>query len=214
MRRLRWPRSLTIWPLLAVVMACSGTTGPQSGGRAGSADQRQVPFRDVVASASASPSPVSATSVQDNSLQASAGLPFHDPQNLPAGTLLTVRLMKPVSADGLGTETFEAVVDRPVIIEGATIVPLGANVAGRVESARASAVERNRGYIRLTLDAIALQGRDMPIQTTSLFASANAEVDGGSTGATPAVRLEKGRRLTFRLTEPAYVVNERPLPTH
>jgi len=69
------------------------------------------------------------------------GIPFHDPANLPAGTLLTVRLKNSISAENPGANgIFEAVVDDPVVIEGNRLVPRGATVVGRVESARASRV--------------------------------------------------------------------------
>ncbi len=216
MTRLRWPRSRIIWPLLLgpILMGCSDSSETRGDNGTAAAGQHQVPFHDGDASAN-SGAPNSAVS-QENSPQ--TGLPFEDSQNLPVGTLLTVRLKDPVSADDSGPgSTFEAVVDKPIVVEGNTLVPRGAGVAGRVESARASALEHSRGYVRLTLDEIAIAGRDLPIQTSSLFARANA--DGlNPAGAFPTsvstVHLEKGRQLTFRLTEPVYVANQRPLPTH
>jgi len=94
-------------------------------------------------------------------------------------------------------------VDQPVIIDGNQLVPLGAMVSGRVESARASNLKRNRGYVRLTLESIQLAGSHVPMQTSSLFVRGRA----GPTQASesPVVRLERGRRLTFRLTEPVFV---------
>ena len=141
-----------------------------------------------------------------------------DAQNLPAGTLLTVRLKDPISAENPGANgTFEAVVDDPVVIEGNKLVPRGATVAGRVESARASDVKRDLGYVRLALDSIHVADVNLPIQTASLFVRATASgtvSPGVSPGGVPAdvpsgalaavIRLEKGRRLTFRLTETAY----------
>lgn len=214
MSRFRRPQGLTIWPmLLALVWAagCARPAGLQSGDGAAHADQHQVPFQDGESTpiARQGDAPVA----QDNSLNPETGLPFHDPQNLPAGTLLTVRLKYPISAENPGANgTFEAVVDDPVVIEGNKLVPRGANVAGRVESARASNVRRNRGYVRLALDSIHLAGVNLPIQTSSLFVKGNAgdtqvpQGDGSQNEASAAViRIEKGRRLTFRLTEPAYV---------
>jgi len=214
MTRLRRPQGRIIWPLLlgtlllsSLFVGCSNSSGTPSDNPAATADQHQVPFHD---SASASSGAADSAASQESSPQ--TGLPFEDSQNLPIGTLLTVRLKDPVSAEDSGRgSTFEAVVDKPVIVEGSTLVPRGASVAGRVESARASAVERNRGYVRLTLDEIAIAGRDLPIQTSSLFARANAD---GQPAPLSTIRLEKGRQLTFRLTEPVYVAGQRPLPTH
>ena len=221
MRRLRWPRSQTLWPLfpgLLLTVACYGPAGPQSNDHAKAATQHPVPFRNGEAGASADSNSGTAAA-EDKSLQTEAGLPFQDSQNLPAGTLLTVRLKSPVSTDKLSSHnpagnTFEAEVDKPIVIEGNTLVPRGARVAGRVESARASAVESSRGYVRLTLDEIVFEGRDLPIQTSSLYARAQAEVTGDSEDPTRVVHLEKGRRLTFRLTEPAYVVSEHTVSAH
>ena len=146
-----------------------------------------------------------------------SGLPFHDSQNLPAGTLLTVRLKNPISADNPGANAkFEAVVDEPVVIAGNPLIPRGVTVAGRVESAGTSNVRHNRGYVRLALDSMQFTGANLPIQTSSLFVRGNAvdsamEKTGIPPAGTPsaqspsAIRVEKGRRLTFRLTEPAYL---------
>jgi hypothetical protein len=116
------------------------------------------------------------------------------------------------SANPSAKTTFEAVVDEAVVVEGNSVVPLGAIVAGRVESALASNVARNRGYMRLALDSIRLGGVSLPISTSSLFvrgSTAETQIVKGETSrsgsALVAIHLEKGRRLTFRLIEPAYV---------
>ena len=121
------------------------------------------------------PAPGQTATPPDNGLNPETGLPFHNPQSLPAGTLLTVRLKNPISADDPGANArFDAVVDEPVVIEGNRLVPRGATVAGRVESARASNVRRNRGYVRLMLDSIHVAGVNLPIQTSSLFVRGNS----------------------------------------
>jgi hypothetical protein len=211
---------LTIWPLLLVLLwaaACARPAGLQSDDGAVHANQPQAPFHDGDATLATRHG--DAAAAQDNSLNPETALPFHDPQNLPAGTLLIVRLQSPISAENPGIkETFEALIDEPVVIEGNRLVPRGATVAGRVESARASNVRRNQGYVRLALDSIHLPGGNVPIQTSSLFVRGNAgatQIQQGKAsppevpqneGSPVVIRLEKGRRLTFRLTEPVYVV--------
>jgi hypothetical protein len=222
-RRPHGLNGLTIWPMLLALLWTAGCARPtelQSNAGAAPADQHQVPFHDKDG-APAGPGDASAT--QDNGLNAETGLPFHDPQNLPAGTLLTVRLTDPISAENPGANgTFEAVIDEPVVVEGNKLVPRGVIVAGRVESAQASNLRRNRGYVRLALDSIHLAGANLPIQTSSLFVRGNAGdprvpqghapqgdtaqiKDPQTEGSAAVIRLEKGRRLTFRLTEPVYV---------
>jgi hypothetical protein len=182
------------------------------------ADQPQVPFHDGDGKLSRSSDSAGA---QDNGLSPETNLPFRDPQNLPAGTLLTVRLKNPVSAENPDADrTFQAVVDQPIVIEGNKLVPAGTLVSGRVESARASNLKRNSGYLRLTLDSIDLAGSKLPMQTSSLFVSGNAgqfRTPQSHPAEQPAavIRLEKGRRLVFRLTEPLYVsVTQRALSSH
>lgn len=138
-------------------------------------------------------------------------LPFHDRESLPAGTLISVRLKTPISVQDLGSnDPFEAVVVEPVVIQGNTLIPPGTLVSGRVESARTSKLKHNQGYIRLALAAIHLGGIDVPVQTASLFAR-QAPVGDDS----PALmRLEKGRRLTFSLSEPVYLASQRAQASH
>ena len=64
--------------------------------------------------------------------------------------------------------------DEPVIIDGQTVAPKGAEVSGRVLAARQSGHLHDAGYLRITLASISLNGKTIPIQTSSMF------VQGGS----------------------------------
>ena len=135
-------------------------------------------------------------------------LPFHDHDSLPAGTLISVRLKTSISVeDPEPSDAFDAVVVEPVVIEGDTLIPTGILVSGRIEAALTSKVKRNRGYVRLKLASAHIGGQDVPLQTASLFARQAPLSDGSS----PIVRVEKGRRLTFALAEPAYIAGQ-PAP--
>ncbi len=209
--RFRRPQGLTIWLLLLSLLCgpgCARPAGPRTGDTSTHAEPHQVPFHDGDGTTAVHPA-------ETASAPPESGLPFHDSQNLPAGTLLTVRLQSPISADNPSANSrFDAVVDDPVVIEGNKLVPRGAAVTGRVESAQASNVRRNRGYVRLALDSIHLSGADLPIQTSSLFVRGNsgATPGGQGQGEMAQIRLEKGRRLTFRLTEPVYVAASQRAP--
>ena len=123
-----------------------------------------------------------------------------DLQELPAGTLLTVRLKTSVYASTSPSEgSFEAVVEQPVVMDGNIIIPRGANVAGRVESAQTSRIKPNRGYVRLALQSVEIGDRRVAVQTASLFAR---EAPLGNQPIS-VIHLEQGRRLTFRLAETA-----------
>src|ERR1700676_1421654 len=191
MRQFPRSRGLTLGTVLLALLGTTGCAPPDglpSADGTGQPEQHKVPFHE-----------------------ADEDLPFQEPQNLPAGTLLTVRTKNPISAENRNANgTFEAMVDQPVVIDGNLLVPLGAMVSGRVESAQASNLKGNRGYVRLTLESIQLAKSNVPVQTSSLFVRGRA----GQTQApqNPVVRLEKGRLLVFRLTEPADVAAGQRLP--
>lgn len=243
------PQGLTIRPtrllmLLAMSLSllwaggCARPKGLQNSSNTLPAEQPPVPFHESDSPGTGRPSDPFAA--QDNGSSAPANLPFRDPQNLPAGTLLTVRLKTPISANNPAADaTFEAVVDQPVVIEGSKLIPRGAAVSGRIESAQTSNLKRNRGYVRLVLESIHLSGANLQVQTASLFVRGSAadpnitprekptgaasretgsprtppaRKTSGSDPASAGIRLEKGRLLTFRLTEPAYVAASQRTP--
>ncbi len=177
---------------------CSRQVGVPSEDGAG--QTTQAPFQDV-GSASDSSSSGGSSSTPDYS---HASLPFHDSLGLPAGTLLMVRLKTSISTEEPDpNDSFEATMDEPVVVDGDTLIPRGADVTGHIESARASTMKPGRGYVQLVLQSVRVAGSDIPVQTASLF------VRPSSQKGLPAhaIRLEKGHRLTFRLTQPLYAAN-------
>lgn len=192
---------LTLLALL-VVCGCNGTASVPGDETSAPTDQHQAPFHDE-----ASRSVVSSSAKLLNASDQSAKpekLPFQD-ENLPAGTLLTVSLKNAIPAGNPLRNTFEAVVDEPVAIAGNTLIARGTTVSGRIQSVRTSKVEPDRGYICLALASIHVGGIDVPVQTADLYARQSPTTDKSSS----VIRLAKGRRLTFRLTEPAYVSSQR-----
>jgi hypothetical protein len=150
------------------------------------------------------------------------------PAAIPAGTPVTIHLRLSLSsASSHPGDPFEAVLDEPIVVRGHTLVPRGAVLSGRVLDARASDRFQEAGYLRLGLTAISLNGKVMPIQTSSIFmkrgsheqrnvtiirdgsgnkgALIGASVDApGTTYATGSmdVGVAPERRLTFRLAQP------------
>ena len=114
------------------------------------------------------------------------------PENLtvPAGTVLNVRLQNSVSsASASPGQSFDAVLDEPLVVNGKTVAPRGAAVTGRVVEAKSSGRLHDSGYIRLTLASIAIDGKATPVETSTLFAKGsnhnkrNAALIGGGAGA-------------------------------
>lgn len=207
----RRPNGLIMWPLWFALVWMAGCARPalHTNEAAAAPDSHPIPFHGEKG-----PNASDAPAGTGNPANSEAALPFHDSQNLPAGTLLTVRLRKPISSDGPGAnKIFEAVIDEPVMVAGNDLVPRGTIVEGRVESTRASNVKRNRGYVRLALDSIHLGSADLPIQTSSLSVRGTpGDADWPqSDNSAGVIHVEKGRRLTFRLSESVYIAaGQRP----
>jgi hypothetical protein len=203
------PRGRTILPVLLCLSwaGCSRHSGVRSSDGGTAQATHSTPFRE---GDDATPHSETAEA-QDDRSAFDPGVPFHDPESLPAGTLFTVRLKNPICSDPPGASSkFIALVDEPIVVEGTTVVPRGASVAGRIESARSSTMKPNHGYVRLTLDLVDIEGRELPIRTSSLFARGNPGEPQSRKAA--GVNLEQGRRLTFRLSEPVYVASQSPDP--
>lgn len=112
------------------------------------------------------------------------------PVAIPAGTPITIRLQSSVSsAASHSGESFDAVLDDPIVVNGQTVAPRGAAVTGKVVAAKASGRLHDPGYLRLTLTSISVNGKPLPLQTSSVFVKGgshekrNLAMIGGGTGA-------------------------------
>jgi len=170
------------------------------------ANEQKLPFRPDIEQSSGYDG-VDAASSSDPKL--ATGLPFRlglRSRVLPSGTLLTVQLEDSlVSSQVHSGDAFPAFVAAPLTIDGDTVIGHGTAVTGRVESTQTQA-ERpglvpGTGYFRLTLSAITIDGRQLALQTSSLFTRGSFLGANGPSRA-DGVRVQKGRRLTFRLTAP------------
>lgn len=182
-------------PLILVLLWSAACSRPAGGPAMGALQDTAAPFRPDSHADPTDPSGESVSPPEN-------GLPFRDPQ-LPAGTLLTVRLKTAITAGtSISANSFEGVVDEPVIIDGNTLIPRGASVIGLVQSARISAVKPNRAFVRLALQSIHIGDLDVPVQTASLFTRETPQSD-------ELIRVENGRRLTFRLSDPLSLTVQR-----
>jgi hypothetical protein len=101
-------------------------------------------------------------------------LPFAEPKPLilPANTAVYVRLQEPLSSSTAQSgQVFTAVLDEPLVIDEKTIAPKGAPVMGKVVAARESGHLHNSGFLRITLASITVNGKSIPVRTTSMYVS-------------------------------------------
>ena len=202
------------WVTLAWVTGCSRQLAVPSGGTAGSS---QLPFDRVSDNSGMSPTDGFTS------------------EGIPTGTEVTIRLQLALSsADSRAGDSFEAVLDEPLIVAGKTVVPRSAPVTGRVVATKASGGRHDPGYLRLTLASIAMNGKSIPLQTSSIFAKgrsyekrtqaptahgseadvsvAAASMSSGTRSASRDpnrgdVRFSTGRQFTFRLAQPLHLQN-------
>jgi len=135
------------------------------------------------------------------------------PAGIPAGTVLAIRIRSAISsASSQAGDSFEAVLDAPIMIQGEILAPSGAPVTGKVMTAKSSGGTGDPGYLRLTLTAISIHGKKLLLQTSSLFTKASVYAGQAmpalgtvsqTSGSAPAedVEFPAGHRFSFRLTE-------------
>jgi hypothetical protein len=206
------------WGTLVWAVGCSRQLAVPGSAKTG--DSGQLPFERVSDGSGISPTAAFAS------------------ESVPVGTEFTVQLRLVLSsADSRAGDTFEALLDDPVVVVGKTVVPQSTLVTGRVVAAKAAAGRHDPGYLRLVLASLALNGKSIPLQTSSIFAKGGlyekrsqpatargSEPDNQSTavgtvldsatGSQPSrdrnrgdVRFSTGHRFTFRLAQPLHLPN-------
>ncbi len=135
---------------------------------------------------------------------------------LPEGTPIPIRLRSELSsASAHAGDTFGAIVDEPVVVDGQTLIDHGTPATGRVLEAKPWANSPGHslapGYLRIVLVSLTVAGRPVMIETSSIFAKGGVhEERNRATGAASSANQKDrdtdivfgiDRRLTFRLTQ-------------
>jgi hypothetical protein len=122
---------------------------------------------------------------------------------LPAGTLLTVRLIEPLSsADAHADQAFEGVLDEDITLDGQTLLEHGTPVRGRVVESAPKRSGRGPGYLRLTLTEISIDGKPKPVRTYSNFLKGAGSVRRSVVNSFPGERLVADRAVLDRGLRP------------
>jgi hypothetical protein len=106
---------------------------------------------------------------------------------VPAGTQIVVRLIDPVNSetDRLG-QSYRASIDQPVIVDGQTAIPRGADVVATLIDAQKSGKIEGRTVLTLDLRSVTVNGRSYDIVTSGVPQSSgsrgerSAKVIGGT----------------------------------
>jgi hypothetical protein len=129
---------------------------------------------------------------------------------LPEGTPIPIRLGNALSsARSHAGDTFSAILDEPVVVDGQTLIESGTPATGRVLEAKPSSGSLEPGYLRIVLVSVNVGGRRVMIETSSIFAKGGSrEERNQATDMASGVRhkdkdivLATDRRLNFRLAQ-------------
>jgi BON domain-containing protein len=85
---------------------------------------------------------------------------------IPAGTQLSIRLTDPVSSETnrIG-DTFHASLTSPIVVDGETVIPSGADVLGRVANVQSAGRFAGQSLLTLELVSLSMNGKTYNVQT-------------------------------------------------
>jgi len=85
---------------------------------------------------------------------------------IPAGTQLTIRLNNPLDSERNQVgDSFHGSLSTPIVIDGQTVIPSGADVVGRVADVRSAGRFAGNSVLTLELTSLSVNGRTYNIQT-------------------------------------------------
>jgi len=142
-------------------------------------------------------------------------VPFTEtkPLVVPADTMLYVRLQQPLTSAAKAGQTFNAILDEPLLADDQTVAQPGTALTGMVVAARESGRVNTAGYVRVVISSITVNGKAVPVQTTSVIAGGANIRNHNLSFVGPASSFQdsshkaqagfaSGQRLGFRLTQP------------
>ena len=87
---------------------------------------------------------------------------------IPAGMTISVRMLDAIdSGKNYAGETFRATVDAPLVVDGKTLVPRGAEAIGRLVTVEQSGRLQGRPLVALELTALNFSGKSLASQTSA-----------------------------------------------
>jgi hypothetical protein len=94
---------------------------------------------------------------------------------IPKGASLSVRLDEAVNTRrNRPGDIFRATLERPVLVEGETVIPAGAQFTGRVATADESGRLKGRAVLAVKLESFRLKGKEYQIDTSEVVRQSEA----------------------------------------
>jgi len=145
--------------LLASLLGCTGSKPPQN--PTTSTETSNAP--NAAPSAATAPAPKPPGVMEKLTAK---------PVTLPAGTVLTIRVNQTISTKSSKPgDRFEGSLVEPVEADGKVIIPKGATATGTVADAVPLGRFKGGARLRVVLDSLRVEGKDYPIETTSVARS-------------------------------------------
>jgi hypothetical protein len=93
--------------------------------------------------------------------------PKPQPVVIPAGTVIDVKLTQPLSSKTAQPgDPFTATLADPIVAQGKTVIPAGANVTGKVVDAKSKGKIKGEARLQLAVTSIVVHGKQYPIQAS------------------------------------------------
>lgn len=132
------------------------------------------------------------------------------------GTPVYVRLQHSISSETAEPgESFSAVLDEPLMLEGKTVIPEGTEISGHVVAARKYDSVHHSSYVRLTLSSVVINGKPVPLQTSSIFVQGasfnnrNMAYVGGGLGSGTLIDSKMGFTRKSGAASVAYITGKK-----
>jgi len=129
---------------------------------------------------------------------------------IPAGSVITVRLVNPPDSSSKTGDTFTAIVTGLITVGGEVVVPSGAAVRGQVTGVKAKKKGTEQARLKLVLTSLTIDGTPYQIETKLIESKAKGK---GSKGITTSTVGGAGAPaesdLVFKLTVPVTVNRQR-----
>jgi hypothetical protein len=151
-------------------------------------------YNDNAAPASANSPSASANSVSAPTLPAPAVNPTPppvQPVTIPSGTTISIRLIEPIDTEKSQTgSTFRASLNSPLLAEsGATVIPAGSEVTGRIAEAKSAGRFAGSSQLALELTQLQVNGKSYALHTSQYTKQGN------SRGKATAAKIGGGAAL-------------------
>ena len=128
---------------------------------------------------------------------------------IPAGSVITVRLVSPLDPSSKTGDVFTAVVTGLIAVGGEVVVPSGVAARGQVIGVKANKKATEKARLKLALTSLTIDGTTYSIQTKLVTTKAqdNSKSTTATTSGESGASAESG--LVFKLTAPVTVNRQR-----